>query len=526
MLLESIAFPGVAGQALGGSYTWNGVQVRVASTSLSTLNPDFATNLNAATTTAGPTLTMNVAQRRTRGVAPDDDCIVLDLAAASGSWPHDPTGSRPNLLLDVRIPTIAVGSGVVGRQAQANGGQMIIGQANATSGGNASAPVLRVRFSGSSGHTRPVPARTEPIGAAAGVPAASCYQTFAVGERFDLTGLRFVPDNPTAPTRYTVDANAGAFDVSKLNAAANATNGDLTVALGFAHRFPGGTTSQVVMGVAGRVLLAGTGTVPFAPMAGELLGASAPSAPSLALFWANLNGTGGAADRGLHARTDTSGGPGHAVCYLSWRDMLVAGNANMRVTMQCVLYEATGVVEFRYGTMPFLAPTNGALVGWSRGRIGTVPSIDPGSRDLSLELPFTTAVEGTGPGAMVLSAASTPVAGGRAFAGQSLTWNVGNVPPGALLGVQLIDIVASRPGLALPGITSPGCLLSTSMGAMLWEATFLPGSTVTGTRALAIPPGFDGLEIYAQYVLLDGLFGGPSLLTANSNGLRHEVGRQ
>lgn len=40
---------------------------------------------------------------------------------------------------------------------------------------------------------------------------------------------------------------------------------------------------------------------------------------------------------------------------------------------------------------------------------------------------------------------------------------------------------------------------------MLREATFLPGPTVTGTRALAIPTGGGSLEIYAHYVLLDSL---------------------
>ena len=42
------------------------------------------------------------------------------------------------------------------------------------------------------------------------------------------------------------------------------------------------------MGVAGRVLLAGTGVTGFAPTTGMLLGASIPSAPSLAPFWADM----------------------------------------------------------------------------------------------------------------------------------------------------------------------------------------------------------------------------------------------
>ena len=55
-----------------------------------------------------------------------------------------------------------------------------------------------------------------------------------------------------------------------------------------------------------------------------------------------------------------------------------------------------------------------------------------------------------------------------------------------------------------PGITAPGCMLSTSTGALLWEITVLPPATVVGTVPLAVPHGFEGVDLYAQYVVLDG----------------------
>ena len=36
----------------------------------------------------------------------------------------------------------------------------------------------------------------------------------------------------------------------------------------------------------------------------------------------------------------------------------------------------------------------------------------------------------------------------------------------------------------------------------------------------------DGAKIYAQYVVLGGLFGAPDLITVASNGLVHTIGRR
>jgi hypothetical protein len=209
--------------------------------------------------------------------------------------------------------------------------------------------------------------------------------------------------------------------------------------------------------------------------------------------------------------------------------------AHADYTFQCVLYESTGVVEYRYGPMmPFVAHWTAtalamhAVVGFTRGRIGATPSVDPQSRDLSLEVPFSTSPEGSagnmGQVAVAAPDAGGSVYGGRLFGGQSVTWNAVNVPVGSVIGVQLLDVAATRPGLSLPGITAPGCMLSTSPGALLWEITVLPPSTVVGTVPLVVPHGFEGTNIYAQYVVLDGLLGGPNLITVASNAIKHTIG--
>ena len=114
--------------------------------------------------------------------------------------------------------------------------------------------------------------------------------------------------------------------------------------------------------------------------------------------------------------------------------------------------------------------------------------------------------------------------GGRLFGGQTVTWNAVNVPPGTILGAQLIDVGAFRPGLQLPGITAPGCMLSTTAGALLWQLFVLPPATTIGTVPLVVPHGVEGTEIYAQFVALDGLFVGPNLITVSSNAIKHRIG--
>jgi hypothetical protein len=119
---------------------------------------------------------------------------------------------------------------------------------------------------------------------------------------------------------------------------------------------------------------------------------------------------------------------------------------------------------------------------------------------------------------------------GRMHSGQQIRWNASNVPAGSIIGALLLDLGATQPGLQLPTITAPGCMLSTTLGATIFELTLLPPSTVTGAVGLTIPSGYNpgllGATLVAQYAVLDGVFSGGDIITTSSNALLHTVGLQ
>jgi hypothetical protein len=98
-----------------------------------------------------------------------------------------------------------------------------------------------------------------------------------------------------------------------------------------------------------------------------------------------------------------------------------------------------------------------------------ISSVNPWSRDLSHEAvpPFQTGHEGlTNPH---LSASSTPLPaaatyGARMFGGQAVTFQVGGIPPLTDLMSINVDVVASQPGVTIPGITAPQCRVKFTVG--------------------------------------------------------------
>ncbi|MBL8732993.1 MAG: hypothetical protein JNN13_11545 [Planctomycetes bacterium] len=544
-----------------GGAVWSGAQVRVAATALTsgTLGTTFATNLLAATTTAGPLSTVNLTMQPARGSVPNNDSIIIDLASLGAPLTFDPTGARPNLLIDITLPNAAVlppAGGAVPAFADTTGGTALVRGAGLTTATPASAtgtlstapPIVGVDFTGGSFlNTIATPARNETYGAACGGSPSSFYQSFLNGQACDLRHLQLVPNSAGTPLYYTVSNASTPVDLGHLNATANSTADDGIVShnLGFTLLYPGGSTSTIVASCNGFVWLDPAATSSDAtPTLGEFLGTTFANRARLAPCWLDFHcgrNTTVDAQAGLHVQTDTSGGAGHAVCYVTWYKVglfdtvLTAGQASH--TVPCVLHEDSGVVEYRYGGMPrFCVNSNtsfdtlGAIAGWTRGRIGSTPSVDPQSRDLSVELPFSTAIEGS-TGNVGLAAVTSPGGvstfyGARAIRGQSMAWDVFNLPAGTVLGALLLDFAATRPGFALPTITGPGCMLSTTGNTLLWEVNVLPPSTVSGSVPLYVPAGFDGVELHAQYVVLDGLFGAPDLISAASNAILHTVGRQ
>lgn len=567
--ITKIRFRGEDGEANLGGQVYTGVQVELGATALTAaaLSTDYATNRSGATMTAVGTTNVTVAA--SAGTTPNNWNIELDLAAMNIPLTFDPTGALPNLLIDINIPTAPSNAPPLGMIAMTNstgtlatlrGQGLTATAAGAVTGALNNTPiVVGIEFSGPGGYTTVVPATNEWYGGACGGSASSFYQGFVNGQAFDLGGgLTLVPDNSTAPTFYTVTAGAPAPDLTQVNASPNSIADDAVVSfpLGFTLPYPGGSTSTIVASTNGFAWLDAAMTDNgFAAVTARLLGdpaaATGPqySGARHAVYWTDLNmqrNVGLNSNCGLHIKTDTSGGPGNNVCYVTWWDIatfnVVSGagvQGHVVWTFQLALFE-TGLVQYRYGSVPnfvgastVTANCYGAMVGFSPGRVGGLTganAVDPQNRDLSLELPFSTRPEGTF-GNMGQVAVATPNAGGaqyggRMYPGQTLTWNATNVPAGTLVGAQLLDLAASRPGLQLPTITAPGCMLSTSTGAVLWEVFVVPSITTIGTRPLAVPPGLSGTNLYAQFVALDGLFGGPDLITVASNAIKHTIGLQ
>lgn len=567
ILITHLRFRGEDGEPNLGGQVYSGVTVEVGSTSLGTLSTTFATNRLAATTTMGPLATTNVTVAPSLGTCPNNDCIEIDLLAIGASFVFDPTSAQPNLIVDITMPTPPANAvplymtpiqDTTAHGAGIRGGSVSTATATAATGTADTTPaVLGIGFAGNGGYATIVPARNEEFGAACGGNCAAFYQTFNQGQPFDLqAGLTLLPDNPTAPNYYTVVGGAPAVDMTQLNATPNSIADEalVTFPLSFAWAFPGGATSTIKPSTNGHVWLDSAPTAPLYQVNKDnLLGVTTNHPARYMPFWTDLQcgkNNGGNALAGLHVKEDTTGGPGNSVVYVTWNEVGLfrhgAGTTqpgHCIYTFQLVLHQASGMVEYRYGAMnPFASGLwttttsmhYSSIVGFTRGRIGgTAPSLDPQSRDLSAEVPFDTSVEGS-VGNVGITAVSTPIAGGpgyqgRLFAGQSVRWDVKNIPAGTVIGLLNLDVAATSPGFGLPGITAPGCRISTSLNpvGLQWELFVLPTANVTGTVPLTmptpVPTAWLGVDIVVQAIGVD-LFGGANLVPWSSNAIRHTIG--
>jgi hypothetical protein len=566
--ITKLRFRGEDAEINLGGQVYTGVTVELGSTSLSstTMNTTtFASNRAPAlpnTTTLGTLGTTNVTIAPAIGTTPNNWVVEIDLVAIGSSITFDPTGAEPNLMVDITLPTapanaaplalIAMQDTVAGTPGVRGRGITTATVAAATGTASTAPPVIGLEFVGTGGYTNVIPARNTYYGAGCGGSPSTFYQTYINGDAWDNgSGFTLLPDNAAAPNFYTVVAGAPAVDPTKIGAAALSIADDAVVThtLGWTFNYPGGSTTTVKPSTNGFVWLDAAMTASdFSPTVLEWLG-NTPATPYTARFapyWHDLNAGRNTALNplaGLHAFTDTTGGAGNNVTYVTWLNVgefnAVAQPGHTNWTFQVVMFEATGNVEFRYQSMPAFVGSSGStvggsagIVGFTRGRLAAGNSVDPQSRDLSAETPFNTSVEGSS-GNLGIVPVATPFVGGaqyggRLFAGQSLTWNAVNVPVGATLGAQFVDFGGFTPGLQIPGLTAPGCMISLTPNAILWETFLAPTPSTTGTVPLALAagysPGLLGVDLFAQFFVLDGLFFGPNLITASSNAVKHTIG--
>jgi hypothetical protein len=583
VIVSDLAFRAEDTEHNRGGQVLNNVTASIYSTSLSStaaLSTTFATNIGAGVSTLLSTVNLpSLTVAPAHGRAPNDYIISIPLAVGA-SLPYDPTvsgaGAQPNFLIDISYTSQSVGPApelsnmpqiqdTAGTTAFIRGrGLYSANSASATGTASTLPPVVRVSFFGPGGYASLDPARNERYGAACGGSPSAFYQLFAHNEYFDLrdpnsaglVGLRLQPDTYPNPSFYVVGPGAAPVDlINGVTGVPDNIQDDTTYVFQIpAFGYPGGPaggTTVIRPSSNGYVVLDPTSTETasdFSPTVDEFLGVtSALNLARFCPFWHDFSPNKNTTIDPLSGQYARMNGTQVLVTwYRVGRFNSVAQQGQEYHTFQVMMDTATGVVEFRYGPMEEIwgdtfstSTTTGGvngITGFTRGRIGTTPSVNPQSRDLSIETPFLTAIEGAF-GNMGNTVVATPVVQGpnymgRAFYGQALTWNASNVPAGTILGAQLLDIAASRPGLQLPFLTAPGCMLSVTPSAILWEWTLLPPANVTGTIPFSIPaagyPGFLGFDLYAQYVSLDGLFlpPGSPLITVASNAVRTTIGLQ
>jgi hypothetical protein len=385
-------------------------------------------------------------------------------------------------------------------------------------------PVMQIGFAGTGGYAGELPARLERIGHCCGATFQSFYQDWQISEPFDLanTSIMLTPNSTVGPTSYTVTLGNTAPDLTKVNAVPDsvADTALVTFPLGFSFPYVSGTTTTIKACTDGYVWLDSAMTLADStPAVGELLGIAAAQTARVAPFWFNFHAGRNTATHpgaGLHVLTDTSGGPGNAVCYVTWHKVGISlqtavGGASVS-DMQCVLHEATGTIEMRYGAMQVNPGTLG-VTGFSPGRIGTVASFHPGPRDLSMELPMVT---GPDSGAHGLShGTSTQL---RPVVGTSITFQSYNQPLGTALGLHCLDLASFEPSVHVLGLMAPGCGISLSPTFLIAEIALAPTATWT-SLPFPIQSGWLGLTLYSQWVAADA-----NLLLSTSNGLKLTVG--
>jgi hypothetical protein len=306
--------------------------------------------------------------------------------------------------------------------------------------------------------------------------------------------------------------------------------------LPFTFSFPGGSTSTVHAASNGYVVLANLGTSSttsdFTPSSSDLAGiqlegigqGTHANTPRLFPLWFDFNCSKntiplGALASGIYFDTDAPNG----VAYLTWVDVgEFSSAANTAYNNFQVAIFANGSVEFRYGRCDLLSPAaaENAITGISKGRNGTVPSTDPGSRDISATMPFVT----NGPDVLPLLM-TVPAFGflneNRPLIGQTLNLQMANVPVSAGFAVRIVSFAAVVPGLELSGQGMAGCFQNVGL---LGAATdfFFGGTTIAAPFAIPNSTIYVGNVIFTQSVTL--LPGINALGIISSNGMRHVIG--
>jgi hypothetical protein len=328
---------------------------------------------------------------------------------------------------------------------------------------------------------------------------AGCYnkpptvwEEFAVSSAFDLanTSLEFIPTTgPTGPnylivpsaSTITAPASSPLLSGSAGNPPLNDDDLSAPQDLGFTFTFPGGSTTQVILGSNGVVFLNGTSTDTGAYYSYNR--SDGPN-PLLAPFYGDLEPnhvTAGAGD--VYFDVDAA----NQVAYATWINVAEWGDSTTSHTFQVAIH-ATGEIEYIYGAQTGAANAP-VMTGWTPANGTAVPP----QIDISASLPYSTGDDSLPP---TLRASARPVTG------TTISLDTANIYPGTLLAVNSIALRADVAGLDLGFAGMPGCsLYLNTASAMFNFYTVNPaGVGPVSSLALAIPanPALNGLQVFTQ----------------------------
>lgn len=307
------------------------------------------------------------------------------------------------------------------------------------------------------------------------------YQLFTSG--FDLAN-RSIQLQLNAAGGWTVLPGSGTIDQ---NFAGNLALGDDQVSLGQPLGFPiaipgAGTVTSVDIDSNGRCGWGFTAS-DYTETVTEFI-----ATPMLCPFWDDLNpSTGG----GVYFDALAN------YTMITW-DGVPEYSASGSNTAQ-VKFFPSGQIEITWGSCTL----GDCLVGFSDGS-----NRDPGGRDISTSLPFTTA----GGGQPVQLAAS-----GRPIINTTISMNVTGLPPSAVAGTLITGF--SRASVSLDPLGMPACSLYTSAETPF--GGFNPANAQVSVNVLN-DPALNGRSMYWQAVVFAPGANGLGVLT--SNGLETRFG--
>jgi len=262
--------------------------------------------------------------------------------------------------------------------------------------------------------------------------AVSYYELFGANTS-DLTGraIRMTPSSggynvTTSSTTYR-NPTAGGLAL---------TDDSLSpvMTLPFTFSFPTGSTNQVRICSNGFIYLNNSGSsTSYVPTVGDVLSGG----PRLFPSWSDLLPDGSSNTNNVFYEPDAPNG----LVRVTWRNVPEYGASSSINTLQVVMY-ASGIVDFIWQQSNI--SVHNLIVGFSPG----ANNRDPGNRDISATLPFSTQSSDRNP----LSQDAT-----RPVLGTTCTLMVNDINPGSLGGVEVIGV--EIPGIDLGFLGMPSCFL-------------------------------------------------------------------